>query len=194
MAAHRFDPKKLASLNDVARFEDLVPDAIWDAFGMPYARVAIEVGAGTGMFAREFAGRMDPDGVVYAVDAEPVMTKWMREHLHETGGARIEVVDARAEDLPFDDRTADLVYMINLHHELDDASAALAEAMRVLRPGGVIGIIDWKREPTPKGPPVEHRAGAERIAEDVRRAGFAKVRTVPVLRYHDVVVASRPLD
>ncbi|MCL4078672.1 class I SAM-dependent methyltransferase [Coriobacteriia bacterium Es71-Z0120] len=193
MAAHRFDPKKLPSLNDVARLEDLVPDAIWDAFGVPDARVAIEVGAGTGMFAREFAARMAPESVVYAVDAEPAMTAWMREHLIETGGARIEVVDARAEELPFGKSVADLLYMINLHHELDDVDAALSEAMRVLRPGGTIGVVDWKREPTPKGPPVEHRAGAETIARDLERAGFADVRAVPVLRYHDIVVALRPL-
>jgi ubiquinone/menaquinone biosynthesis C-methylase UbiE len=193
MAAHRFDPKKIASLNDVARLEDLVPDAMWDAFGVPDARVAVEVGAGTGMFAREFAARMDPAGVVHAVDAEPAMTAWMREHLHETGGARIEVVDACAEALPFEDGMADLVYMINLHHELDDVDAALAEAKRVLRPGGAIGIVDWKREPTPKGPPLERRAGAGTIARDLERAGFEDVRVVPVLRYHDVVAARKPL-
>ncbi|MDI6843684.1 MAG: class I SAM-dependent methyltransferase [Anaerosomatales bacterium] len=192
MAAHRFDPKKLPSLNDVARLQDLDPGAMWDAFGAQDARTLVEVGAGTGMFAREFAAIVGPEGVVYAVDAEPAMTGWMREHLRETGGARIEVVDARAEDLPFEDGLADLVYMINLHHEIDDVDAALSEAMRVLRPGGTIGIVDWKREPTPKGPPVEHRAGAEKIAADLVRAGFVDVRAVPALRYHDVVVARKP--
>ncbi|MDI6712756.1 MAG: class I SAM-dependent methyltransferase [Anaerosomatales bacterium] len=192
MAPYRFDPKKLAKLNDVARLDDLVPDAMWEAFGAAEALVVVEVGAGTGLFAREFAARMPADGVVYAVDAEPAMTAWMREHLHETGGARIEVVDAAAEDLPFDDESADLVYMINLHHELDDPARALAEALRVLKPGARIGIVDWKKEPTPKGPPVEHRAGAERIADDLARAGFVSIEPKPVLRYHDVVIGMRP--
>ncbi len=193
MAPYRFDPKKLAKLNDVARLDDLVPDAMWEAFGAAEALVVVEVGAGTGLFAREFAARMPADGVVYAVDAEPAMTAWMREHLHETGGARIEVVDAAAEDLPFDDESADLVYMINLHHELDDPVRALAEALRVLKPGARIGIVDWKKEPTPKGPPVEHRAGAERIADDLARAGFVGIEPKPVLQYHDVVIGIRPL-
>lgn len=193
MAAHRFYPKKLPSLNDVARLNDLVPDAMWDAFGAPDALTVIEVGAGTGMFAREFAARMRADGVVHAVDAEPAMTAWMREHLRETGGARIKVVDAAAERLPFADGVADLLYMINLYHELDDVEAALVEAMRVLKPGGVIGVVDWKREPTPKGPPLEHRVGAEQIAHDLARAGFVEMRTAAVLRYHDVVVAQKPL-
>lgn len=192
MAPYRFDPKKLAKLNDVARLDDLVPDAMWDAFGAPDASVAVEVGAGTGLFAREFAARMPADGIVYAIDAEPAMTAWMREHLRETGGARIEVVDAEAENLPLDDESADLVYMINLHHELDDPVRALQEALRVLKPGARIGVVDWKKEPTPKGPPIEHRAGAERIASDLAQAGFAQVEHKPVLRYHDVVVAAKP--
>lgn len=192
MAPYRFDPKKLAKLNDVARLEDLVPDAMWEAFGAHDASVVVEVGAGTGLFAREFAARMPAAGILYAVDVEPAMTAWMREHLRETGGARIEVVDAPAEDLPFEDESADLVYMVNLHHELDDPAQALSEALRVLKPGARIGVVDWKKEPTPKGPPVEHRAGAERIAEDLARAGFVQVELKPVLRYHDVVTGMRP--
>jgi len=186
MSAHRFDPAKLGKLNDVGRLVDLDPDAIWAAFGVPDARTAVEIGAGTGMFAREFADRM-PEGRLYAVDSEPVMIEWMHEHLDHDLPGDIVVTDADAGAIPLGDTIADLVYSINLHHELDDPTQMLAEAHRLLRPGGTVAIVDWKREATPKGPPIEHRIAAIDIAEQLSAAGFVDVTIHDALKYHSVV-------
>lgn len=186
MVAQRFDPAKLDRLNDVERLVDLDPDALWQAFGVPDSTTVVEIGAGTGMFAREFANRMRA-GTLYAVDSEPTMLAWMREHLTPGAGATIAVTDADAAATPLPEGIADLVYSINLHHELEDPLAMLAEARRLLRTGGVVAIVDWKREPTPTGPPLEHRIGAEEIAQQLERSGFGEIRTHDVLRYHSVV-------
>jgi len=58
MSPHRFDPARLGRLNDIARLDDLAPGPMWKAFGVPDARLVVELGAGTGMFAREFAAMM----------------------------------------------------------------------------------------------------------------------------------------
>ncbi len=189
--AHRFDPAKLDRLNDVGRLDDLVPDVIWEAFAAPDARDVIEVGAGTGMFAREFASRMVAGGVLHAVDSEPVMLEWMAEHLPNDPENMIHVVSADALSIPLAPACADIVYSINLHHELDDPAGMLAEAKRLLRPGGVIAIVDWKREITPKGPPLEHRIGAGELMRQLRSAGFSDVTSHDVLSYHDVVTGRR---
>jgi len=192
MSAHRFDPAKLDKLNDIARLDDLVPDLMWDAFGVPGAISVVELGAGTGMFAREFAERMPDDGTLLAVDAEPLMIAWMAEHLVAGPGARISPLLADASALPLDDASAELVYSVNLWHELDDPAAALAETLRVLARGGTIAVVDWKAEETPKGPPLAHRTPAEGIARALETAGFTDARIHPVLHYHSVVTARRP--
>ena len=192
MSAHRFDPAKLGKLNDIARLDDLMPDVMWEAFGAPAALAVVEIGAGTGMFAREFAERMPDEGTLVAVDAEPLMVAWMAEHLVAGPGARITPVLADASAVPLADASADLVYSINLWHELDDPDAALAEARRVLAPGGVVAVVDWKAEETPKGPPLAHRTPAEGIARALERAGFTGACIHPALRYHSVVTAHRP--
>lgn len=191
MSAHRFDPAKLDRLNDVGRLDDLVPDAMWGAFGVPDASTVVEIGAGTGMFAREFAERMS-QGTLYAVDSEPVMIEWMREHLGTLSPADIVVTDADAGAIPLPDGIADLVYSVNLHHELDDPQQMIAEAMRLLRTGGTVAIVDWKAEETPKGPPLEHRVSADEIARQLVSAGFTDVATHDVLRYHSVVTGVSP--
>lgn len=186
MTAHHFNPAKLNRLNDVGRLTDLVPDAMWAAFGMPEARTLVEIGAGTGLFAREFADRMD-SGTVYAVDSEPMMLDWMRGHLGNDGSTIIVVVEADAGAVPLPDAVADLVYSVNLHHELDDPRQMIVEARRLLRPGGTLGIVDWKREVTPKGPPMEHRIDAAEIRRQLEDAGFFDVTARDVLPYHNVV-------
>ncbi len=190
--AHRFDPAKLDRLNDVGRLDDLVPEEMWAAFGVADARVAVEIGAGTGMFAREFSERMPAGGVLYAVDSEPVMLDWMSEHLPDDAERRIAIVSGDAAEVPLGDGIANLVYSINLHHELDAPAGMLAEAKRLLVPGGIIGIVDWKKEPTPKGPPLEHRIGTGELVRQLRSAGFDEVASHDVLRYHDVVTGRRP--
>lgn len=186
MVAHRFDPAKLDRLNDVGRLIDLVPDAMWRAFGTPNAETVVEIGAGTGMFAREFAERMS-GGTVYAVDSEPVMLDWMRDHPSADAPASIVVTDADASRIPLPDGIADLVYTVNLHHELDDPAGMLAEAQRLLRDGGTVAVVDWKREATPKGPPMEHRVDATEIALQLAAAGFDDITGHDVLAYHNVV-------
>ncbi|MCE5191319.1 MAG: class I SAM-dependent methyltransferase [Actinomycetia bacterium] len=191
MTAHRFNPAKLDRLNDVGRLTDLVPDAMWDAFGTPDAHVAVEIGAGTGMFAREFAARMQA-GTLYAVDSEPSALRWMHEHLEAEYPADIVVTEADAGSIPLSDGIADLVYSVNLHHELEDPAGMLAEARRLLRPGGTIAIVDWKREPTPKGPPLEHRVGTAELERQLAAAGFTRVRVHNALPYHNVVTGASP--
>lgn len=192
MTSHRFDPAKLGKLNDVARLDDLVPDLMWQAFDAPGARVVVEPGAGTGMFAREFASRMLPGGTLYAADISSDMILWMTEHLDGGDATEIVTLEADAAALPLEDSSADLLYTVNVHHELDDVAATLAEALRVLAPGARIAIVDWKKEPTPKGPPMEIRIGAEEIAAQLVAAGFVDPIVHPVLRYHNVVTATRP--
>jgi ubiquinone/menaquinone biosynthesis C-methylase UbiE len=190
VSAHRFDPAKLPKLNDPARFIDLIPERIWDTFGVDDPATVIELGAGTGIFAREFAERLG-DGVIYAVDSEPLMLQWMAEHLPRDLDGIVIPVDADVSHVPMPDGVADLVYSINLHHEVGDGIPLLREAMRLLRPGGVLGVVDWRLEDSKPGPPLAHRVGGAAIAQQAENAGFADVRVSDVLPRHDIVVGRR---
>lgn len=193
MSAYKFDPAKTAKLDDPRRLDDLRPDAMWAALGSPTdARVIVEIGSGTGIMSEQFA-LLAPSAVVYAADTQPAMLEWMsrvRSGLVEAG--RLVPVLATETNVPLPDGVADIVVMVNLHHELEDAAASYRDALRLLAAGGQILVVDWAKRETPKGPPVAMRADADEIARQLRVVGFAEVRSHEGLPYHSLLTGCAP--
>lgn len=193
MSGYKFNPAKTARLDDPGRLDDLRPDVMWDALGRPVDVKSIaDIGAGTGMFAEQFAA-LAPAATVYAIDVAPEMLDWIREKrsgLVESG--RIVPVLSQESQLPLHDASIDLAVMINMHHELDDPDAMYRDVLRALRPGGQALVVDWACRETPHGPPVAVRSSASRIAEVLAGAGFAEVQTHDELQFHSVLTARKP--
>lgn len=192
MSHLKFDVGKLEKLNDPGRFTTLDPDVIWPAVAFEAPATIVDLGAGTGLFAEAFAAR-EPGAVVFAVDSEPAMTAWMREHRAGSADGRLAVVDSTETSVPLPGACADVVTMINLHHELADALATYTEALRLLRPGGRVLVVDWAPTDTPKGPPLAVRATADTLRHHLEAAGFTDVDVRSgALPWHTLVTASRP--
>ncbi|HWR72582.1 MAG TPA: methyltransferase domain-containing protein [Nitrospirota bacterium] len=119
------------------------------------------------------------------------MLRWMNEHLPPD--VRSCVIPMKMEEsvVPLPDGIADLVYMINLHHELERPREIVREAHRLLKKGGKLMIIDWKKEETPEGPPVSIRVAEEDIVLDMKEGGFIEVTTQPMLAYHNFLAANK---
>jgi SAM-dependent methyltransferase len=115
--------------------------------GLPAEARIADVGAGTGTFAIELAAAA-PAVEVIAIDGD-------REVLAiaaaKDGAAAVEWKRGLAGELPLPDGSCDRVAMSLLLHHLDPAGkrAALAEAHRVLRPGGSLHVADWGRPQDP---------------------------------------------
>lgn len=171
MGYQKFDLAKLERLNDPERFTTLPPDVMWRALGEPEARVIVEVGAGTGIFASAFAERA-PMATVYAADIEPAMVEWMASNRPEVTAGRIIPLLAEETRVPLDDGVADIVIMVNLHHELVDPAASYAEARRLLRAGGQLLVVDWAPGDSPHGPSQAIRAEVMDVARLLERSGF----------------------
>jgi SAM-dependent methyltransferase len=106
----------------------------------------IDVGAGTGVNAGLF-----PVGVGELVLAEPDphMFKRLRTKLAESG-ADASAIQASAESLPFADSSVDTVVFTLVLCTVPDPAAALAEASRVLRPGGKLLFVEHVRSGDPR--------------------------------------------
>jgi ubiquinone/menaquinone biosynthesis C-methylase UbiE len=101
----------------------------------------LEIGAGTGRTTR-FVQLAFPQARLVATDLSQAYLKQARKKLVDT--ERVDFLQADGAHLPFSDGQFDAVYSVFLFHELPMAArrAILAEAKRVLKPGGFFGFVD----------------------------------------------------
>ena len=191
MAYEKFNVAQLERLNDETRFEDLRPDVMWEALGEPSPAIVVDVGAGTGLFACRFA-EMAPLAHVYAIDIEPAMVRWMMEHRPEHLCSRLHPLLGRETAVPLGTGEADLVVMINLHHELADPQGSYQEALRLLRIGGQLLVADWAPGDDQLGPPQHVRASTHQITGMLTAVGFESVVAHPDLPRHSLITARKP--
>ncbi|MFP5333693.1 MAG: O-methyltransferase [Actinomycetes bacterium] len=105
------------------------------------ARTVVEVGTGTGVSGLYLLGGMPDDGVLTTIDVEPEHQRAARETFAEAGirPNRTRLITGRALDvLP---RLTDGAYdLVLLDADKRDFDAYLEQALRLLRPGGVLAV------------------------------------------------------
>ena len=145
----------------------------------------LDVGAGTGVFARAFAQWFDVD----VVGLEP-SSGMLREAMRHRPHTRIEYAAGRAERLPLRDATCDAAWLSTVIHHIDDLPACAGELRRALRPRAPVLIRSGFPGRTGHLEIVRWFPGAERViatfpsvddtAAAFATAGFAIERVVDV--------------
>jgi ubiquinone/menaquinone biosynthesis C-methylase UbiE/biotin operon repressor len=127
--------------------KDYVPGKSWKSLAEALLRlmppmVIADLGAGDGSFSLLLAQNAKN---VIAVDSSAKMIEFAREQARRHHVKNIDYRLGDMEELPIDDEAVDLVFFSqSLHHALHPQHA-VAEAARILRPGGRIAILDLAR-------------------------------------------------
>ncbi|MFZ0891003.1 MAG: class I SAM-dependent methyltransferase [Thermoplasmata archaeon] len=96
---------------------------------------ALEIGVGTGRIATPFAAR---GYRVVGIDISPRMLQHLTNRWSHQRAKRVQPLLADATALPFQSDSFDLVYWIHVLHLIPNWRRAVDEALRTLRPGGVV--------------------------------------------------------
>lgn len=100
----------------------------------------LDVATGTGMVAAELLGRADC--LVVGIDQSKEMLAAARARF-ANDGARIELVEGQAEELPFAEQSFDALTVTYLLRYVDDPPATVRELARVVRPGGRVATLEF---------------------------------------------------
>ncbi len=149
------------------------PNQILDQISIEQNMLAAEFGCGTGKFAIELARRL-PKGKVYGMDIQQEPLLVLEKEARSKGVYNIQTVRCDLEKekgstLP--DDYLNLVLIPNVLFQAEERIKIIEEAGRVLRPGGKLLIIDWKRE-SGFGPKQTLRVSEEEVKEKTEEKGF----------------------
>ncbi len=188
---HKFSPASIAKLEDPRRFHPLSPKEILGAVGLREGMRVADVGCGVGVFAIPAALQVGGDGIVYAVDPQEEMLAILRDRASAAGARNICPLRSSEERIPIPDGTVDLVLLVDVLHELE-GDGTLKEVRRILSPGGLLVVVDWREDGREDmGPPREERVPEGEVRRRLSSLGFGDVRRVRAGEEHYGLVFRR---
>jgi arsenite methyltransferase len=120
---------------------------VLDYVGLVPGERALELGPGPGIFTVDVAYRVGEAGHLTIVDIQPEMITQVEERVHQAGLKNVETHVASAYELPVTSKSVDRGFLVAVLPEIPDQDRALAELHRVIKPGGILSIIEEFMDP-----------------------------------------------
>lgn len=132
----------LALLEQRAALQDwrMMCRSIFEALDLAPGDRVLDVGCGSGAIAQQFIGDTSGQNPLTAVDLSSYFLGEAQLSAREAGVNGVDFMEASAEALPFEDNAFDAAYSITVLEECN-AAKALSELVRVVKPGGRVGVV-----------------------------------------------------
>lgn len=159
------------------------------ALNIQPGQIILDAGCGNGYMAKTFASRVSPSGKVYAFDNDAHFINILKT---ETQDTNLEAMECDITQLlPIDQATVDLVYISTVIHGFSTQQLQdfLHEAKRILKPDGIMAIVEIEKKETSFGPPMNIRFSPEELQQIVP---MTPVSTVQVGKHFYMQVFKKP--
>jgi ubiquinone/menaquinone biosynthesis C-methylase UbiE len=167
------------------------PDQIMDALGIGDGSVVADLGAGGGWFTVRLAKRVGPNGVVYAEDIQSQMIEAIQRRVAREGLHNVSAVLGAADHPALPVARLDAALMVDTFHEVEDTRSLLTNVRAALKPGGRLGIVEYRTEGGGPGPSREERIPPAQVIRAAEAAGFRLVRQEQFLQFQYLLIFTR---
>lgn len=185
-----FPPEKLGMLEGPDRAAWQRPNEVMDKLRIADGSVVADLGAGAGWFTMRLADRVGPNGIVYAEDVQPPMIESIKRRVARAQLANVKTVLGTQVD-PRLPAPVDAALIVDAYNEMEQPRIVLRNLARALKPNGLIGIVESKKDGWGPGPPMEERVDPERVISDAEAAGLRLVSKETFLRYQYMLIFAR---
>jgi ubiquinone/menaquinone biosynthesis C-methylase UbiE len=185
-----FPPEQLGKLEGPDRDAWQRPEQVMDALRIAEGSSVADVGAGGGWFTMRLANRVKPNGRVYAQDVQPEMIEAINRRVRRAELKNVTTVLGTLSD-PRLPAPVDAVLIVDTYHEMEQPVTMLRNVAAALKPSGLIGIIEFKKDGWGPGPPMDERAEPDRVIRDATAAGLRLKSHETFLRYQYMLVFAR---
>ncbi len=126
------------------------PTQIIERSGIKKGDRVLEIGCGSGAYTTFVAREVGEEGIVEALDIQPAMLAQLKKKLAKPENSDIQNIrlhESSAYQLPFEEGSIDLVYMITVLPEIPDQAKVLAAVWRVLKDNGILAVTEFFPDP-----------------------------------------------
>lgn len=177
---HRFDAQDATRLEDPWRREMLPPLPTLERLGFRDDDTMLDFGCGVGYFSFPAAVFVGPRRKVFALDVSEAMLDEMDRRVQRLGTTNVVPLLSDGSDWKVPDASVTFVLCSSVLHEVEGKTAFLAEARRVLAPGGRLAVVEFMTDYTGRGPAATLRLSPAATAALLSAAGFVPGETVPI--------------
>jgi ubiquinone/menaquinone biosynthesis C-methylase UbiE len=164
-------------------------------FGVEPGMQVADFGAGSGHYVFAIAERLAHAGHVYAIDIQKDLLSRLKNDAHKRGYKNVEIIWAdleRAGASTIKDAHLDLVLISNLLFQLELKEPPFVEALRILKPGGRLIVIDWSESFGGLGPTKKHVVKKDAAMSLAEHAGFKISEEFEAGAHHYGIVCVKP--
>jgi len=180
----------VALLEDPKRDEWQKPHDVMTALKLKEGQFVADIGAGSGYFTLRLAQAVGEKGVVFAVDVDEGMLSYLRQRLARENIKNVQVMQVPAHDPLLIDGSADLVFLCNVYHHLEEREVYLRKLRKALKANGRLVIVDfYKTEGIPVGPPLRMRLSEETVTKELHQARLKVTEKLTFLPYQYILIA-----
>jgi ubiquinone/menaquinone biosynthesis C-methylase UbiE len=163
------------------------PEATVELFGLQEGMKIADFGTGSGYFTILMAKKVGEGGQVAAVDILESALDSVRARAKSEGLNNINAVRSNLETVNgsgLENESQDAVLIKNVLFQSPQKEAIIKEADRVLRPGGTLIIVDWKKGGGGLGPPDGLRISPESVEQSVTSQGYLVENVLAIDSFH----------